>query len=133
VIAVAGPGQEFVEVPAGAEVVFVRTKLDLLEVRPSGFAISANTGQGMAELLAVLTDMSAKLTEISSPAALARPRQVACLRDTEAALGRALVEGEPELRGEELRAAAHALARLTGVIGVEEVLDAVFSSFCIGK
>jgi tRNA modification GTPase len=48
-------------------------------------------------------------------------------------LGRAVAEGEPELRGEELRAAAHALARLTGVIGVEEVLDAVFSSFCIGK
>jgi tRNA modification GTPase len=40
---------------------------------------------------------------------------------------------EPELRGEELREASHALARLTGVIGVEEILDAVFSGFCIGK
>ncbi|WP_408820863.1 hypothetical protein [Acidocella sp.] len=44
-----------------------------------------------------------------------------------------MAEEEPELRGEELRAAAHALARLTGVIGVEEILDAVFSGFCIGK
>jgi tRNA modification GTPase len=40
---------------------------------------------------------------------------------------------EPELRGENLRLAATALARLTGVVGVEEILDAVFSGFCIGK
>ncbi|MBU6397193.1 MAG: tRNA modification GTPase, partial [Rhodospirillales bacterium] len=54
-------------------------------------------------------------------------------RDTVMALDMALALAEPELRGEELRTAAQALARLTGSIGVEEILDAVFSGFCIGK
>jgi tRNA modification GTPase len=49
------------------------------------------------------------------------------------ALDMALTLEEPELRGEELRAAGQALARLVGGIGVEEILDAVFSGFCIGK
>jgi tRNA modification GTPase len=50
-----------------------------------------------------------------------------------AALERAMAVAEPELRAADLQAAADALARLVGVIGVEDVLDQVFSSFCIGK
>ena len=40
---------------------------------------------------------------------------------------------EPELAAEELRAAAHALGKVTGGIDTEDVLDAIFSEFCIGK
>ena len=40
---------------------------------------------------------------------------------------------QPELAAEELRAAAHALGKVTGVIDTEDVLDAIFSEFCIGK
>ena len=128
IIAVAAPGEDFPAVPEGAEVLFVRTKADL-----AGEGVSAKTGQGMDELRAGLAAAAARLTDTKGAATLARPRQIACVRDTAAALERALAEREPECRGEELRAAAHALARLTGVIGVEEILDAVFSGFCIGK
>ena len=38
-----------------------------------------------------------------------------------------------ELAAEELRAAARALGRVTGVIDTEDLLDAIFSEFCIGK
>ena len=38
-----------------------------------------------------------------------------------------------ELRGEALRLAMQALGRLTGAIGVEDLLDTVFNQFCIGK
>jgi tRNA modification GTPase len=34
---------------------------------------------------------------------------------------------------EELRLAASALGRITGKVDVEQVLDALFSTFCIGK
>ena len=38
-----------------------------------------------------------------------------------------------ELRAEELRIAADSLGRLTGKIDAEDVLDQIFSRFCIGK
>ena len=47
----------------------------------------------------------------------------------------ALVDLEPavELAAENVRLASRALARVTGRIGAEDILDVVFSSFCIGK
>jgi len=40
---------------------------------------------------------------------------------------------EPVLAAEELRYAAQAIAKVTGRIDVENILDIVFSEFCIGK
>jgi len=114
------------------ETLHIQTKADLLADRPAN-AISAKTGAGLPELLARLTAIAQRLTDTSGAAALARPRQIACIRDTAEALASALANPEPELRGEDLRGAATALARLTGTIGVEAILDAVFSGFCIGK
>ena len=39
----------------------------------------------------------------------------------------------PELAAEDVRLAARALGRVTGRIDPEDVLDQVFSKFCIGK
>lgn len=38
-----------------------------------------------------------------------------------------------DLQAEELRSCLKSLARLTGDVDVEEILDIVFSDFCIGK
>ncbi|MDE1883866.1 MAG: tRNA uridine-5-carboxymethylaminomethyl(34) synthesis GTPase MnmE [Rhodospirillales bacterium] len=132
VILVAGPGDDFATPPAGAAVLRVRTKADFAD-DPIELSVSAKTGRGMVRLRAQLAEAARLLTDRQGAAALARPRQVACVRDTVMALDMALALAEPELRGEELRTAAQALARLTGSIGVEEILDAVFSGFCIGK
>lgn len=40
---------------------------------------------------------------------------------------------ELEIAAEELRAAAKSLGRVTGIIDTEDLLDAIFSEFCIGK
>ena len=39
----------------------------------------------------------------------------------------------PELAAEDARLAARALGKITGAVGVEDVLGEIFSSFCIGK
>ncbi len=39
----------------------------------------------------------------------------------------------PELAAEDLRLAARALGRITGRLGVEDMLDVIFRDFCIGK
>jgi len=65
-----------------------------------------------------------------------RQRHRMALKDTVAALDRALVEGkggQEEILAEELRLAARSLGRLTGRVDVEDVLDAIFRDFCIGK
>ena len=40
---------------------------------------------------------------------------------------------EVDIAAEELRSAARAVGKLTGAIDTEEVLDSIFSEFCIGK
>jgi len=40
---------------------------------------------------------------------------------------------ELELRAEELRLAADQLGRIVGSVDVEDLLDVIFSQFCIGK
>ena len=38
-----------------------------------------------------------------------------------------------DLAAEELRMAIRHLGRITGKVGIEEILDVVFKDFCIGK
>ena len=47
--------------------------------------------------------------------------------------GALALSAEPELAAEDVRLAARALDRITGKIGPEDVLDRIFSTFCIGK
>ncbi|MEM8744695.1 MAG: tRNA uridine-5-carboxymethylaminomethyl(34) synthesis GTPase MnmE, partial [Pseudomonadota bacterium] len=69
------------------------------------------------------------------PAAVTRQRQRHELEACREAL-QAFLREDPqavELRAEDLRVAARALARLSGAVDVEDVLDRVFADFCIGK
>jgi tRNA modification GTPase len=50
------------------------------------------------------------------------------------ALSLALTPQKPlELIAEDMRRASRALGRIVGAVDVEDILDAVFSRFCIGK
>jgi tRNA modification GTPase len=113
----------------------VRTKMDLGGVAPSGWIpLSTARTEGLEELLRVVGGLLDELVG-GEPALITRERQ---RRALDLALGylRAVVENEGisgELRAEELRLAARALDRIVGRIDVEDVLDRVFSTFCIGK
>jgi len=74
-----------------------------------------------------------RLTETSGPPPLTRARHRAALQMALERLTDAAAAPLPELRGEDLRLALRALGRITGQVGVEDILDTLFRQFCIGK
>ncbi|WP_018262191.1 tRNA uridine-5-carboxymethylaminomethyl(34) synthesis GTPase MnmE [Methylobacterium sp. WSM2598] len=122
--------------PTGALV--VHTKRDLgrdLGGADGALAISALTGEGLAMLLdRVAAAAGAALGR--GDAVVTRERQRRALEECAAHLGRAIGGAETmpaELVAEDLRLAVRALGAVAGRVGVEEMLDRLFSSFCIGK
>ena len=75
----------------------------------------------------------AGVTETTGPPPLTRARHRAALRSALTHLDAAEEADLPELRGEDLRLAMREVGRITGHVGVEDILDSVFSQFCIGK
>jgi tRNA modification GTPase len=98
-------------------------------------AVTAHSPEAIAGLRAQLTShVTAALSGSEFPAAT-RLRHAERLKEARGYLDRALsdVGLEVELAAEDVRLAARALAKITGRIDAEDVLDRVFSSFCIGK
>ena len=127
-------------VPAAADgaTLVVRNKLDLVAERDRRtIGISCHTGEGVAELVAELTRRLQAEIAVGEAPLLTRARHRAAVTAAEASLAGFLDEAnalaELALLAEELRRAAHAIAGITGAIGVEDVLDRIFAGFCIGK
>lgn len=96
-------------------------------------SISAKTGAGLEALRAALSEAAQRLAGAGDAALLTRPRHRAALMEAATWLAEAEAAPLPELASEALRAALRALGRLTGHVGVEDILDVVFRDFCIGK
>jgi tRNA modification GTPase len=96
-------------------------------------AISARQGTGLDALRDRLAEVALRLTGAGQGNQLTRPRHRAALTEASALLAEAEEARLAELTAEALRAALFALGRLTGRVGVEEILDIVFRDFCIGK
>lgn len=99
------------------------------------FELAARTGAGLEALETWLGEtIRARLSRRESPAlSRARHRQAVgrALEHLQAARVRLL--DAPELASAEVQLGLRALESLTGRIDVEDVLDRVFSQFCIGK
>jgi tRNA modification GTPase len=120
--------------PAKPDHLLVANKADLGLDGPDGaIRISATTGAGMDVLRARLAQAARELTESQGPPPLTRARHRAALLSASAHLDAAERAELPELRGEDLRLAMREVGRITGHVGVEDILDSVFSQFCIGK
>jgi tRNA modification GTPase len=96
-------------------------------------AVSAREGIGLDALRERLADAALRLTGAGKGNQLTRPRHRAILTEAVSLLAEAEAASLPELTAEALRAGLFALGRLTGRVGVEEILDIVFRDFCIGK
>jgi tRNA modification GTPase len=100
-----------------------------------GLRVSAKTGAGLDELIAVLAEQAEALLCGAESILVTRERHRAALAACVECLDRALAtpDGHVELTAEDLRLAAGHLGRVTGRIGVEDLLDVIFADFCIGK
>lgn len=121
------------------EVLRVGTKSDLAPAIPStqGYdhVISCISGEGVSSLIAAIGYQAAAAAPVAGELIPWRVRHVELLGIAADHLQRALTSESHglELRSEDLRLGAEALGRITGAIDVEDLLDAIFGQFCVGK
>lgn len=142
--------QAFLASERDAPVVLVETKGDLADrpTTPSSkpdsklaghVRLSVDTGQGLGQLLQLLPELMYSAVVAADPdtPVVTRRRQARAIelaRDEVRAFSSALLRGLPaEVAATHVRSAETALEDLLGVVSVDDVLDAVFHEFCIGK
>ena len=100
----------------------------------AALTISTKTEQGFDALLETLHRRITDIFHASTGPAPTRARHRAALDDCLNHLNRACTPGlDIELVAEDFRLATRALARITGRVDVEDLLDVIFRDFCIGK
>lgn len=133
---------EFGGFETAADRLAIGTKSDLLGMDfESGTAsrhdlvISAKSGRGVAELLELVSERAAAAVGGLGDVLPSRLRHVELVKACKASLALAAsgTQAGLELRAEDLRAASDSLGRIVGAVDVEDLLDTIFSSFCIGK
>jgi tRNA modification GTPase len=118
------------DAPAGA--IRIHAKADLAPATgEADLATSVVTGGGLDVLVDLLLARARELLPVPGEIAL-NARHRAAIAAAAGALGDAGAE-DLLIAAEALRSARTALDRVTGKAGVEEMLDALFGRFCIGK
>ena len=126
--------------------IMVRNKIDLTGAEPGvrvegqetpTARVSALRGSGVAELEAAIVECAMGGPGAGEDGFMARRRHLEALARALAAVERAecrlVVDNAGELVAEELRHAQDALSEITGAFATEDLLEHIFSSFCIGK
>ena len=114
-------------------------KIDLKNIGQETVKISALTGAGLDELKNIITGIisDAGGGEASHSGLITNIRHVHALEKTLASMN-SFIEGidkklSPEFLSVELREALDALGEITGITTPEDILNKIFSDFCIGK
>lgn len=122
-------------VPLHSGLIRVHAKADLRgrTSAPNGsLSVSSKTGEGLGALLERVGDLVRRLLPAEGAIPLNR-RQAALIAEAADALRETASIQDIVLIAEHLRAARGTFDRLTGRAGVEDVLDALFGRFCLGK
>lgn len=127
----------FVELDA-VDALRIGTKSDVADEAKSGhfdLQISTRSGEGLNDLIAALRSRAEIAAGNLTDPLPTRRRHMELLTETSREINHAVEDTAAplEVRAEYLRRASHALGRITGDVDVEDILDVVFSQFCIGK
>jgi tRNA modification GTPase len=123
------------DAPDHPRLIKVHARADLPErgAPPAGsVAVSSVSGDGLGELLGNIEAVARTLLASEDAISLNR-RQASHVAEAAEALADAARAADTILLAEDLRVARSAFDRLTGRAGIEDVLDALFSRFCLGK
>lgn len=116
------------------DVLRVASKCDLVAPPPGWLGLCAPSGEGLPALIAEISARARARLGDGDTALFARARHREATQMAFDALSLALSPQKPlELIAEDMRRASRALGRIVGAVDVEDILDAVFSRFCIGK
>ncbi len=113
----------------------IATKCDLGNPYSGLLTVSAVTGEGLEALREVLAERVRSRRQPALASSLSRCRGhveacLACLRRAHAAV---LFDEPAELLALELRGALEQLGEMVGAVYTDDLLDRIFSRFCIGK
>ena len=123
------------DAPEHSRAIRVHARCDLAgrgAAPPGSIALSSKTGEGLAALADAIAAQAEHLLPAEGALALNR-RQADCVSDAHQALQSAAQATDLVLVAESLRSARVAFDRLTGRSGTEDMLDALFGRFCLGK
>ncbi len=118
--------------PAHENLIMISPQADRLPVIAERLAVSSRTGSNLDLLVAKIATAAAGLLPREGSFALNRRQREAALA-LQASLVAAATLNDPVLFAEELRHTLSICDRLSGRSGLENMLDALFGSFCLGK
>nr|BAT25361.1 tRNA modification GTPase MnmE [Aureimonas altamirensis] len=112
----------------------VTTKADMSTEALSGLAVSVRSGAGIDRLVELVRGLASEAAGSPEGGIPTRSRHRDAIGMAVGYLGECDVETlPPEVAAELLRMASDALGRIVGKRDVEDLLDVIFSQFCIGK
>jgi tRNA modification GTPase len=116
-------------------VVGVATKCDVGEPAAGLMATSAYTRAGLSDLRILLAERARTAARPALAPSLSRCRHhiEACLQCLRRAHHAVLFQEPPEILALELRSALDQLGEMVGAVYTDDLLDRIFSRFCIGK
>lgn len=124
---------DVVDYSGNTEVILVRSKTDLDAF--DGLGISTVSGAGIAELTDIILKRVEAISHAVGDTSITRKRYrdgiTRCLTHLKNVADYSAAG--LELRAEEVRLAGVELGKLTGRVDVEDLLDVIFSEFCVGK
>lgn len=123
------------EAPGHPRLILVHSRADVpgRGDPPSGsIAVSSATGEGLCVLRDAIASEARSVLPAEGQLSL-NQRQAECVADACRALRAAAAAPDIVILAESLRSARAAFDRLTGRAGVEDLLDALFGRYCLGK
>lgn len=127
--------QKIEELLKNSQIIRVVNKIDLVQSNKEGISISAKTGEGVEKIIEEILNISQQ-KEIYTEGVITSERHVYALNECIKLLNSALDNFDlvpPECTLQDIKLGLKELGKITGHDATEEIIDEVFSRFCVGK